>query len=154
VRVEPGLDAWTWVRWQPPFGPLPAGPQGLAGRVRAVQEAAAYSARRSAGLLTGLLGVRFAEAVLTGGAGRSQLWPQILADVLGITVRVPEAAESAAIGAAAMAASAIGLATDPGERACRGAAWAAHPDPARRRAYDLLYAQWQSGPGPAGGQAR
>jgi L-xylulokinase len=82
---------------------------GTSGRAGRISEAAAYSARRSAGLLTGLLGVSFDEAVLTGGAARSQLWPQILADVLGLPVRVSQAPESAAIGAAAMAARAIGL---------------------------------------------
>jgi autoinducer-2 kinase len=145
-------DAWTWARWQPPFGPLPAGldPQagraGLAARARAIEEAAAYSARRSAELLGGLLGMRFGEAVFTGGAARSALWPQILADVLGLRVRMPEGSESAAAGAAAIAARAIGLPDAAGlAAAITPAETVAHPAPARQQIYDLLYVEWRRG---------
>lgn len=136
-------------RRQPPFGPAGLDPRTgraeLAARARAIQEAAAYSARRSAGLLAGLLGVRFAEAVLTGGAARSALWPRILADVLGLPVRVPGSTESAAAGAAALAARALGLPAAAGFGDAAGAAadWVAQPAPARQRAYDQLYAGWR-----------
>jgi autoinducer 2 (AI-2) kinase len=106
------VDAWTLARWQPPFSPRRPGPEppaGLGARARAIEEAAAYSARWSAEILTELLGVRLDEAILTGGAARSTLWPQILADVLGLTVRVPAVTESAAAGAAAVAGLAIGV---------------------------------------------
>ena len=106
------VDAWTLARWQPPFRrrrPGPGPPAGLGARARAIEEAAAYSARRSAEILTELLGVRLGEAILTGGAARSTLWPQILADVLGIDVWVPAITESAAAGAAAVAGLAVGV---------------------------------------------
>jgi autoinducer-2 kinase len=106
------VDAWTLARWQPPFHrrrPGPGPPAGLGARARAIEEAAAYSARRSAEILTELLGVRLREAILTGGAARSTLWPQILADVLGLAVRVPAITESAAAGAAAAAGLAVGV---------------------------------------------
>ena len=118
-------DAWTLARWQPPFRPQrprsepPAGRgaraaaagdgAGLGERARAIEEAAAYSARRSADILTELLGMRLREAILTGGAARSALWPQILADVLGLAVHVPAVTESAAAGAAALAGLAVGV---------------------------------------------
>jgi sugar (pentulose or hexulose) kinase len=134
----------------------------LARRARAIEEAAAYSARRSAELLVGLLGVAFGEAVLTGGAARSTLWPQILADVLGLPVRMPGGSESAAAGAAALAGRAVGLPDSAGPADATAPADAtgpattttptdrvAHPAPARRQAYDLRYAQWRRGqPGP------
>jgi len=150
----PPADAWTWAGWQPPFGPFPAGldPRAgqseLAARAQAIQEAAAYSARRSAGLLAGLLGVRFTEAVLTGGAARSALWPRILADVLGLPVRVPGSTESAAAGAAALAGQALGLpdvTAPPTAAAATPAHRVAHPTPGRHQAYDRLYAQWRRG---------
>jgi autoinducer-2 kinase len=157
-------DAWTWARWQPPFGPVPAdlepqaGRAELAVRTRAIAEAAAYSARRSAELLGGLLGVRFGEVLLTGGAARSTLWPDILADVLGLPVRMPVGSESAAAGAAALAGQAIGLPAAAGLTDTAGPATAAtpagsmaNPSPAQRQAYDLLYAQWRRGrPDPSG----
>ena len=160
------VDAWTLARWQPPFRrrrPGPGPPAGLGARARAIEEAAAYSARRSAEILTELLGVRLGEAILTGGAARSTLWPQILADVLGLAVRVPAITESAAAGAAAVAGLAVGVrpsaAVDAGpalpparvagpEAAdaaspCSPPAWVAEPTPARRQRYDELYDRWR-----------
>jgi hypothetical protein len=54
-------------------------------------------------MLTELLRTPLREVVLSGGAARSKLWPQILADVLGLDIHVPDVTESAAAGAAALA---------------------------------------------------
>jgi autoinducer-2 kinase len=160
------VDAWTLARWQPPFPSRRPGPgprADLGARARAIEEAAAYSARRSAEILTELLGVRPGEAILTGGAARSTLWPQILADVLGLAVRVPAITESAAAGAAAVAGLAVGVrpsaaadagpalppARVAGPEAADAAspssppAWVAEPTPARRQRYDELYDRWR-----------
>jgi autoinducer 2 (AI-2) kinase len=87
ARLAPA-DAWTWAHWQPPF---PSRPTAEAGeQARAIQEAAAYSTRLTAGLISEMLGLgAWPEVILTGGAARSTLWPQILADVLGGPVSVP-----------------------------------------------------------------
>jgi autoinducer 2 (AI-2) kinase len=154
-------DAWTWARWLPPFPPGPsaargptagaagltAGAAGLGEQARAVQEAAAYSTRRTSGLVRELLGPAAGQHVLlSGGAARSRLWPQILAGVLGCPVSVAENPESASLGAAILAGGAIGVLPEgtltglekvSGERAVR-------PDPAGQRAYDELYAQWEA----------
>ncbi len=159
------VDAWTWARWRPPFAPPRPGLRPRAGRAdlgtraRAIQEAAAYSARRSAGLLSELLGVHPGEVIFTGGAAQSMLWPQILADVLGLPVRIPDISESAAVGAAAVAglavdvrlAAAAPVAAPPGLRV-------SDPVPDRQQAYELLYRDWlrsrqaagQRQAGPAG----
>ncbi|HXJ27018.1 MAG TPA: FGGY family carbohydrate kinase [Streptosporangiaceae bacterium] len=123
-------DAWTWARWQPPFPPQPAAATGagaetgagavgngtapgLGERARAIQEAAAYSTRRAAGLVRQLLGPTAVQQVLlVGGAARSRLWPQILADVLGCPVSVAGHTESAALGAAILAGRAAGVLPD------------------------------------------
>lgn len=147
------VDAWTWARWQPPFRPLRPGPAaraGLGSRVRAIEEAAAYSTRRSAEILTELLGMHIREVVFTGGAARGKLWPQILADVLGLAVRVPDVTESAARGAALVAGLAVGVRPDAADTAGAAppATRVADPVPARRQAYELLYGQWlRRGPG-------
>ena len=162
MRCLPGPAA-CWPGWsRPTRGPGRAGSRrsGRSRRIwtRAIEEAPAYSARRSAELLSALHGVRFGEVVLTGGAARSSLWPEILADVLGLPVRMPEGSESAAAGAAALAGRAIGLPAAAGLTDTAGPATAAtpagsvaNPSPAQRQAYDLLYAQWRRGrpdPGP------
>lgn len=141
------VDAWTLARWRPPFRtprPGPEEPAGLGARVRAVEEAAAYSARRYAEILAELLGMPLKEVILTGGAARSKLWPQILADVLGLPIRVPDITESAATGAAAVAARAVGAwpsVADPAGPALPPAR-VVQPVPAQRQAYEELYGQW------------
>ena len=152
-------DAWTWAHWQPPFPPgrerRGAPLARLGEQSRAIHEAAAYSTRRAAGLVSELLGPGTCEEViLTGGAARSRLWPQILADVLGCEVGVPEHAESAARGAAILAGRGAGVLPDdppPGPQpddaghAVPGLERALRPSPARHRAYDQLYARWLRG---------
>jgi len=154
ARLVPA-DAWTWAHWEPPFPPGPAAAAGdgagLGERARAIQEAAAYSTRRAAGLVRGLLGPTAARQVLlSGGAARSRLWPQILADVLGCPVTVAGQSESAALGAAILAGRAAGVLPDgapsaagPGVagRAGAGAVRVVRPSPAGQRAYDDLYAR-------------
>jgi autoinducer 2 (AI-2) kinase len=192
ARLVPA-GAWTWARWQPPFPPgltaaagaaatagttstaaagSGAGP-GLGEQARAIQEAAAYATRRAAGLVRQLLGPAAGQQVLlSGGAARSSLWPQILADVLGCPVSVAGQTESAALGAAILAGRAVGVlpaATPPATahrvpwppaagRAGAGPARAALPSPARQQVYDDLYARWvsqahfsQAGPGASTG---
>jgi sugar (pentulose or hexulose) kinase len=148
ARLAPA-DAWTWARWQPPFPSRPAA--GTGEQARAVQEAAAYSARRAAGLISGMLGLGgWPKAILTGGAARSALWPQILADVLGCPVSLPDHAESAALGAAVLAGCGAGV-LRPGDRAdgapeadreSPGSGLVAYPSPAGQQAYNLLYVRW------------
>ena len=156
-------DAWTWASWQPPFPPGPAAggaaSRGLGEQGRAIQEAAAYSTRRTAELVRRLLGPGAARQVLlSGGAARSRLWPQILADVLGCPVSLAGQTESAALGAAILAGRAAGVLPDgtpstawPGAagRAGAGAARVVQPSLAGQRAYDDLYARWAgAGHGP------
>src|SRR5580704_977325 len=147
----------------PGAGGLTARLAGLGEQARAIQEAAAYSTRRAAGLVSELLGPgAWREVILTGGAARSRLWPQILADVLGYRVGVPGHTESAALGAAILAGRAARVL--PGELLKDPPAGprpddagpavpdrAARPSLARQRAYDQLYAGWRTaGPGDRG----
>jgi len=139
--------------------PFPSRPgAALAGQARAIQEAAAYSTRRAAGLVSELLGPgAWQEVILTGGAARSRLRPQILADVLGYGVSVPEHTEAAARGAAILAGCGAGVLPEdppPGPQpddaghAVPGLERAMRPSLAGQRAYDQLYArQRPAGPG-------
>ena len=87
ARLAPA-DAWTWAHWQPPFPSPPTA--GTGEQARAIQEAAAYSTRLTAGLISEMPGLgAWHTVVLTGGAARGTLWPQILADMLGGPVSLP-----------------------------------------------------------------
>ena len=126
ARLAPA-DAWTWAHWQPPFPSRPTA--GTGEQARAIQEAAAYSTRLTAGLISEMLGLgAWPTVILTGGAARSTLWPQILADVLGGPVSVPDHVESAALGAAVLAGRGAGVCCPALRRTIRrgraGRAWA------------------------------
>jgi autoinducer 2 (AI-2) kinase len=118
-----------------------------AGRVdcfRAVEESAAYVTRGHVGIVEEIAGIEVGEAVLTGGAAKGTLWPQIVADTLGIPIRIPVVKESTALGAAIYAGVGTGLYDDAGaagerlvrfERTCE-------PDPVTAAAYRSLYDRW------------
>lgn len=53
------------------------------------------------------IGVPIRSVRLVGGATKSDVWPQIVADVLGRPIEIPDCAESASYGAAKLAAGAV-----------------------------------------------
>lgn len=59
------------------------------------------------------LGVEPGELLLIGGGAKSDIWAQIKADVLGMPVSRPRHTEAASLGAAILAAAAVGLVEDP-----------------------------------------
>ena len=112
---------------------------GRAELYRAVLEGTAYAAR----LNLDELGVQSPmRAVSVGGGAATDLWPQIVADVTGIAQVLPRETIGACFGDARLAAESVGLAET-------GGSWAEddrvlEPDPARRHAYDQLFAQFLS----------
>jgi autoinducer 2 (AI-2) kinase len=141
------MNARRWVHASPAFVGFdlgdPAG-TGKAAAIRAVEEAGAYVARAHRDLITEITGRTFAEAVFTGGASKGTLWPQIMADVLGVPVHVPVVTESSALGTAAAAGVGIGWFPSLAEVPGLGArARTLIPDPAAVAAYDRAYPAWQ-----------
>jgi autoinducer-2 kinase len=142
------MNAKRWAHASPSFLQFDVGDPAASGRgacVRAIEEAAAYVARGHRDIITGLTGLPFGEVVFTGGAGRGRLWPQIMADVLGVPVHIPAVTESSALGAAICAGVGTGVYSDlleprPGLRR-RAATF--DPDPAAVAAYDERYATWR-----------
>ena len=82
---------------------------------RAIEESAAYVSRGHLAIVEEVAGLEVGEAVLTGGAAKGTLWPQILADTLGMPVRIPEVKESTALGAAIYAGVGAGIFDDASE---------------------------------------
>jgi autoinducer 2 (AI-2) kinase len=142
------MVARHWVHAGPCFLQFDLNAPARSGRkecVRAIEESAAYVSRGHLRVLEELTGTQAREVVFTGGAAKGRLWPQILADVLGVVVRVPVVKESTALGAALYAGLGAGLYDDLGavvrravrfERTCE-------PDPTAHRAYVDLYEQWR-----------
>lgn len=142
------MEARRWVHAAPAFVGFDIGDPARSGKnecIRAIEESAAYVSRGHLGIVSELLGREPDEVVFTGGAAHGTLWPQILADVLGVPVRVPVMRESTALGAALLAGAGAGLYPDAIEMGRRIAAFedAVEPDPERVAAYDELYAAWR-----------
>jgi autoinducer 2 (AI-2) kinase len=141
------MNARRWAHASPSFLQFDLNQGGGRGAcVRAIEEAAAYVARGHRDIIASLTGLEFGEAVFTGGAGRGRLWPQIMADVLGVPVHIPAVTESSALGAAICAGTGAGVYQDlhelrPGLRR-RAATF--EPDPAAVAAYDERYATWRA----------
>jgi sugar (pentulose or hexulose) kinase len=72
----------------------------------AIMRGMAFEARRNLGAAEAVCG-RSQSVRMVGGAGKSQTWPQMIANVLNRPVEVPECVESACYGAAKLAAGAI-----------------------------------------------
>jgi len=149
VADAPLVDAWTWARRPDAF----LAPTALRPRrnrdgecVRAIEEAAAYVARANVESIEALVGTRFPDAVFTGGAAQGMLWPQILANVLGIPLAIPSDIESAARGAAAVAGWGSGLLSRPPTGEIPGPEQPARvvsPDPDTADAYDAHFQLWK-----------
>lgn len=82
---------------------------GAAEMVRSVMEGVAFSVRWAFEALQSSAGVTVEVANIGGGGSRSDIWCQIRADALGMTLRRTSAPESAAIGAAMLAGVGSGL---------------------------------------------
>ena len=106
---------------------------------RAVLEGVAYAQRHALMALAECVsidGLRF-----TGGGAGSTLWSQILADVTGLPVTVPQSRQSTALGAALIAGVAVGVYADhrAAVAAVRGTERRFMPDPAHRATYDEAF---------------
>jgi autoinducer 2 (AI-2) kinase len=158
ARIPPGangvyailsnlMNARRWVHASPAFLQFnmgdPAG-TGRAACVRAIEEAAAYVVRGHLAIIGELTGTPVTELTFSGGAAKGTLWPQIIADVVGLPVRVPAVTESSALGAALCAGKGAGLysgLTDL-DGALRRRVATFEPRPAAVAAYHDSYARW------------
>ncbi|MCX5512742.1 FGGY-family carbohydrate kinase [Kaistia algarum] len=104
-RLEPGARAGF-------FGLNPD--HGRSDLVRSVYEGLAYAIRDC----FERIGRPISAIRLVGGASRSPFWAQMIADITGVPVEVPEGSEFGAKGAALLAATAIGWFPDI-RTACR-----------------------------------
>jgi autoinducer 2 (AI-2) kinase len=158
ARIPPGsngviaimsnlMNARRWVHASPSFLQFdladPAG-SGRGACIRAIEEAAAYVVRGHLGIIAELTNARVDGLTFSGGAAKGTLWPQVIADVLGLPVHVPAVTESSALGAALCAGKGAGLyssLTDlDGELRKRAATF--EPQPSAVAAYDDRYAAW------------
>ena len=83
--------------------------------------------------------------ILAGGASKSPVWAQLLADISGLPVRIPEIADLACVGAAIMAGVGCGLYADAeeGYRRLSVRERKCLPDPEKTKQYAPLFAAYK-----------
>ena len=81
---------------------------GKAACIRAIEEQAAYTSRAHFEILKEISKYKPREITFCGGSSKGFLWPQIMADVLGMRMKVPVIKEATALGSFLCAATALG----------------------------------------------
>lgn len=143
------MNAKSWKHAPPSIvglSPFGIAETGLGAIFRAVMEEGAYVARGHMEILEEVYGQKVDEVVFVGGPSRSPLWSQILADVLGVRVRVPEVLEATCLGAALCALVGVGAYSDLAEAVDATVHTANEFEPIQqnKEAYDDLYPRWRA----------
>jgi len=96
------------------------------------------------GVIEEVTGRKCDEVVFTGGASKGRLWPRVLADVVGLPVKVPAVKESTALGAAMFAGIGADLYPDLATASRQAVSFerTVDPDPDTHARYQELYAEW------------
>ena len=79
--------------------------------IRAVLESLGYMMRNDIEAIR-RLGIKIDRIISIGGGASSKLWSQVKADICDINIEIPEYTETALLGSAMLAASALGLYKD------------------------------------------
>ncbi|MCL2442266.1 MAG: autoinducer-2 kinase [Treponema sp.] len=144
-------DVMNYINWKhasPSFINFSLEPEKFnkAAFYRAIMENACLVTLGHLRLVEEATGKRPEKIVFAGGAAKSSLWPQILADVLGIPVDVPVVKEATALGAAIMAGKGIGLYPSVKEavRTMVKIEKTFIPDSNNREVYDKAYQNWRA----------
>jgi autoinducer 2 (AI-2) kinase len=141
------MQASRWVHASPGFvGFDVTRPEqaGLNECFRAIEESAAYVSRGHRQIVEEVAGIEVGRLILTGGAAKGRLWPQIIADALNGPVDIPVVKESTSLGAAICAGVGAGIYAGAAETGARlmQVERTYEPDPAAAERYAALYEQW------------
>ncbi len=141
------MQASRWVHTTPGFIGFDVDDPQRSGRAacfRSIEEAAAYVALAHLRIIEEVAECKAEQAVFTGGAAKGHLWPQIVADTIGLPVHIPVVKESTALGAAICAGMGVGLWSSTDEAATSVAAFerTVEPDKEDSATYARLAEDW------------
>ncbi len=141
------MVAHRWIHAAPALIQFDVGDPARSGKkecIRAIEEAAAYVSYGHLKVIEEVTGRTPEQVVFTGGASKGELWPRVLADVLGLPVKVPVVKESTALGAAMFAGIGARLYPDVATAARHAVSFerTVDPDLATHAKYQELYANW------------
>jgi autoinducer 2 (AI-2) kinase len=141
------MNSKRWVHASPSLMQFDIGNPDRSGKkecIRAIEESAGYVALGHLKIIESITGRHPKEVMMTGGASKGKLWPQVISDILGVSVSVPVVKESTALGCAIAAGMGAGWHSDLQEAAGRLARIEKRIEPsaADHRIYEGLYANW------------
>ena len=112
---------------------------------RAILENTALLVRGHIELVREATGNEPKELMFGGGAAKSPLWSQIVADVTGKRVKVPVVKEATALGAAIIAGTGVGIYPSVAEGAAKVVKYDTtyEPNPENATVYEELYQTWK-----------
>jgi autoinducer 2 (AI-2) kinase len=142
------MNARNWKHAVPSlvgFDLMNAGGTGKAACIRAIEENAAYTCRGHFDILKEISGYSPETITFCGGSSKGFLWPQILADVLGVRIKIPEVKEATSLGSAMCACVALGWYDDVNTAGRRFVKWEREvvPNDENVKAYDECYERWR-----------
>jgi len=145
--LSDAMDYSHWRHAAPSFLNFPLDPEKAhrGAFFRSLQENAALVTRANLMRISELTGSRIESAVFAGGASKGRLWPQIVADVLQIPLRIPIVKEATALGAALAAGVGAGIYGSMEEGARAVVRWErdVKPNPENADVYDDAFERWQ-----------
>jgi autoinducer-2 kinase len=117
---------------------------GKSACIRAIEENAAYVSRSHFETLAELSGEPPKVITFAGGSSKGFLWPQIIADVLGVPVKIPKVKEATSLGSAICVLTALGETKDWPEAVERVVHWdrVVEPNNANHATYNDTYKRW------------
>ncbi|AOT71568.1 autoinducer-2 kinase [Geosporobacter ferrireducens] len=112
---------------------------------RSLLENAALVTKGHLEMVIELTGNRPTEIIFANGASKSKLWCQIMADVLGVNVKVPKVKEATALGAAICAGVGAGIYESIESASSALVLWDHQytPNPENQKTYDKLFKSWK-----------
>jgi autoinducer 2 (AI-2) kinase len=112
---------------------------------RALEENAAYVSYGNYQILLELTNSPAEEIVFCGGSSKGFLWPQIMADVYGVKIKVPVVKEATSLGSAMIAGVAMGVYKNLEEAVERLVRFERvyEPDMGNHKIYQDYYKKWR-----------
>jgi len=140
------MDYTHWRHAAPSFLNFPLDPEKAHRGTffRALQENAAIVTLANLRRIAELTGDFPQSVIFASGAAKGRLWPQILADVLQIPVKIPMVKEATSLGAAVAAGVGVGIYDDMPSAADKLVRWdrVVEPNPSNYAVYQEAYERW------------
>jgi autoinducer 2 (AI-2) kinase len=136
-----------WYHAAPSFINLSIDPEicNRASMFRALQENACIVSAINLEKIAAFSGVEFDTIIFAAGAAKGFLWPQILADVTGKTIKIPKVIEATALGGAMAAGVGAGVYSSLKDAAEKLVVWdkTYQPNMDNFKTYQSIKEQWQ-----------